>query len=217
MPDTESAVPPTKEKAVYSRPVFKQRLTVNSLEAQRVTARIFERVQRALLSLDVILRIIGKQEAIDPLAAWISEQMAALDRDFDQEAARLKALMDEHGIQAMPTYTHPAKYEIEISSPRAAQFAGLIRKLDKLMGQMDTLWLNSVLTSQQRLEANYQWQQQLFTLAGRIFSMEYRARKAVYAQDKTAETEEPATPETQDGSEVSEEEVQDANGADEPV
>src|SRR5260364_418462 len=108
-PFNRSAVPPTKEKAVYSRPVFKQRLTVNSLEAQRVTARIFERVQRALLSLDVILRIIGKQEAIDPLAAWISEQMAALDRDFDQEAARLKALMDEHGIQAMPTYTHPAK------------------------------------------------------------------------------------------------------------
>ncbi len=221
MPDTESAASTAKEKPVYSRPVFKQTLTVNSLEAQRVTARIFERMQRALLSLDVILRIIGKQEAIDPLEALIGEQMSTLDRDFDQEAARLKALMDEHGIQAMPTYTHPAEYQIEISSPRAAQFASLIRKLDKLMGQMDTLWLNSVLPSQQRLEANYQWQQQLFTLAGRIFSMEYRARKAVYGQDKTAESEDRAAPaqdsSSEAASEVSDEEEQDEKGADEPV
>ncbi len=198
MPDTESAAPPAREKPVYSRPVFKQRLTVNSLEAQRVVARILARVQRALLSLDVILRILGQQEAIDPLEALIGEQMTALDRDFDQEAARLKALMDEHGIQALPTYTHPAQYEIEISSPRAAQFAGLIRKLDRLMGLMDTLWLNSVLSSQQRLTANYQWQQQLFSLAGRIFNMEYRARKAVYAQGKPVETEGQTVSETQD-------------------
>jgi hypothetical protein len=221
MPDTEPAAPSAKAKPVYSRPVFKQTLTVNSLEAQRVTARIFERVQRALLSLDVILRIMGQQEAIDPLEALIGEQMTALDRDFEQEAARLKALMDEHGIQAMPTYTHPVQYDIAISSPRAAQFTGLIRKLDKLMAQMDTLWLNSVLTSPQRLEANYQWQQQLFTLAGRILNMEYRARKAVYAPGNSAETEGQATlggqnsPAEAAPEEVSEAE-QDNGDADEP-
>ncbi|MCZ5096726.1 hypothetical protein O5851_25075 [Escherichia coli] len=46
----------------YSRPVFKQVLKVNSLQAQRVMERSFERVSNSLFSIDVILRIIGEQD-----------------------------------------------------------------------------------------------------------------------------------------------------------
>ncbi len=56
----------------YSRPVFKQVLKVNSLQAQRVMERSFERVSNSLFSIDVILRIIGEQDEIDQLkpSSW---------------------------------------------------------------------------------------------------------------------------------------------------
>ncbi|WP_458793715.1 hypothetical protein [Klebsiella quasipneumoniae] len=55
----------------YSRPVFKQVLKVNSLQAQRVMERSFERVSNSLFSIDVILRIIGEQDEIDQVETVI--------------------------------------------------------------------------------------------------------------------------------------------------
>ncbi|EOW3238702.1 hypothetical protein ACOV3A_004568 [Citrobacter freundii] len=130
----------------YSRPVFKQVLKVNSLQAQRVMERSFERVSNSLFSIDVILRIIGEQDEID----------------------------------------------------QVAQFAHLIRKLDTLMGIVDTLWLNTVLTSKQRTDATYQWQQRLIKLAGRIIGIEKRARISAHSKGKEGEVAE-AAPESATG------------------
>jgi hypothetical protein len=58
-------IPQPKERARHSNPVFKQTLTINTLQAQRVIDRVFWRVSRSLFSIDVILRIIGEQEEMD--------------------------------------------------------------------------------------------------------------------------------------------------------
>jgi hypothetical protein len=57
--------PQPKERTHYSNPVFKQTLSLNTLQAQRVMTRTFGRVSRSLFSIDVILRIIGEQEEMD--------------------------------------------------------------------------------------------------------------------------------------------------------
>ncbi|MGM8631968.1 hypothetical protein ACS6JE_19865 [Enterobacter hormaechei subsp. steigerwaltii] len=154
----------------YSRPVFKQVLKVNSLQAQRVMERSFERVSNSLFSIDVILRIIGEQEEIDQVETVILEHISKVSEDLDKATAQLNKLMEDNGIDMMPGYTNPNEYTIEINSPQVAQFAHLIRKLDTLMGIVDTLWLNTVLTSKQRTDATYQWQQRLIKLAGRMAS-----------------------------------------------
>lgn len=64
----------------YSRPVFKQVLKVNSLQAQRVMERSFERVSNSLFSIDVILRIIGEQDEIDQVETVILERVQGLRR-----------------------------------------------------------------------------------------------------------------------------------------
>lgn len=179
----------------YSRPVFKQSLKVNSLQAQRVKERSFERVTNSLFSIDVILRVIGEQEEIDQVETVILEHMSKVSEDLDRATEQMVKLMEDNGIDAMPGYTNPKEYTIEINSPQVAQFAHLIRKLDKLMSLVDTLWLNTILTSKQRTDATYQWQQRLIKLAGRIIGIEKRARISAHSKGKASEVAEVA-PET---------------------
>lgn len=47
----------------YSRPVFKQVLKVNSLQAQRVMERSFERVSNSLFSIDVFASSVSRTKS----------------------------------------------------------------------------------------------------------------------------------------------------------
>ncbi|MCA2447907.1 hypothetical protein LAZ54_26545, partial [Vibrio alginolyticus] len=86
----------------YSRPVFKQVLKVNSLQAQRVMERSFERVSNSLFSIDVILRIIGEQDEIDQVETVILEHISKVSEDLDKATAQLNKLMEDNGIDMMP-------------------------------------------------------------------------------------------------------------------
>jgi len=184
--------PTQRERPVYSRPVFKQSLNVNSLQAQRVMERSFDRVSNALFSLDVILRIIGDLDDINQVEEIIHGHIDKVSEDMQKATTQLEKVMSDNGIDAVPGYSAPANYTIEITSPQVAQFAHLIRGLDKLMGLVDTLWLNSIMTSQQRSDATYEWQQRLIKLAGRVIGMEKRARISAHGKGKEQEVTEAA-------------------------
>lgn len=189
---TEQIQKPQAERQPYSRPVFRQTLNVNSLQAQRVMERSFDRVSNALFSLDVILRIIGDQKEIDQVEEIIHGHIDKVSEDMTKAMNQLQKVMTDNGIEAVPGYSAPVNYPIEITSPQVAQFAHLIRNLDKLMSLVDTLWLNSILTSQQRSDATYEWQQRLIKLAGRIIGMEKRARISAHSKGKDKEVDEAA-------------------------
>lgn len=189
---TEQIQKPQAERQPYSRPVFRQTLNVNSLQAQRVMERSFGRVSNALFSLDVILRIIGDQKEIDQVEEIIHGHIDKVSEDMTKAMNPLQKVMTDNGIEAVPGYSAPVNYPIEITSPQVAQFAHLIRNLDKLMSLVDTLWLNSILTSQQRSDATYEWQQRLIKLAGRIIGMEKRARISAHSKGKDKEVDEAA-------------------------
>ena len=180
------------ERQPCSRPVFRQNLNVNSLQAQRVMERSFDRVSNALFSLDVILRIIGDQKEIDQVEEIIHGHIDKVSEDMTKAMDQLQKVMTDNGIEAVPGYSAPVNYPIEITSPQVAQFAHLIRNLDKLMSLVDTLWLNSILSSQQRSDATYEWQQRLIKLAGRIIGMEKRARISAHTKGKDKEVAEAA-------------------------
>jgi len=176
-----------KRRPHYSRPVFRQVLKVNSLQAQRVMDRSFRRAAYSLFSTGVILRIIGVQEEIDQVESLILEDISKVSEEFDKALIQLSKLKEDNGIDMMPGYTHPNEYTLEISSPQTAQFAHLIRKLDSLIALVDTLWLNAVLTNIQHINATYQWQQSLIKLANRIIAIERRARISASKRGKEEE------------------------------
>lgn len=193
MAEAQAAVDPSSDRNNhYSRPVFTQVLKLNSLQAQRVMERSFGRVSNSLFSIDVILRIIGEQDEIDQVETVILEHLSRLSEDLDKATAQFNKLIEDNGIDMMPGYTHPHEYTIEINSPQVAQFAHQIRKLDNLMGIVDTLWLNTILTSKQRTDATYQWQQRLIKQAGRIIGIEKRARISAHNKGKEGEVAEAA-------------------------
>ncbi len=186
-----------QERPKYSKPIFKQSFTINSLQAQRVVNRVFRRTVSALYGIDVILRIIGDENEIDEVELIISQLIEDCTKAVDNEQARLDKLMESNGIDEIPGYTDPITFNAKISSPQVGQFVGLVRKLDALMISMDALWLSSVLSNKQRIDGNYAWQQRIIKLARRIIDIEIRARKSAQAKGKEEEVEQ-AVPSTDD-------------------
>ncbi|UOA07347.1 hypothetical protein [Methylobacter sp. S3L5C] len=174
-------------RPAISRPVFERSIKIQSEQAIRVIRRSYGRLIRSLYAIDVILRIVGQEQAIDDVEDVVSKMISDCAEQLQQEKARLDKLCTDNGIAEAPGYTHPADFKARITSPQIAQFVELIRLLDQLMIAMDTLWLCQILTSKQCSVARYQWQQRLHRLARRIILIEQRAHQAAYAQGRGEE------------------------------
>ena len=183
----DNTAPEKTSRPTISRPVFERTLKIHSEQAIRVIRRSYGRLIRSLYAIDVTLRIVGHEQAIDDVEGIVSKMIGNCADQLQQEKARLDKLCADNGIAESPRYTNPTDFKARITSPQIAQFVELIRLLDQLMIAMDTLWLCQILTSKQCSVARYQWQQRLHRLARRIVSIEQRAHQAAYAQGRGEE------------------------------
>lgn len=185
----------------YSRPVFDQRITIQSEQAQRVFEREFARVVSSLYAIDVILRIIGDDREIDEVEGMVGAMIGDCAKDIQNEKGRIEKLREDNGITASPRYTNPEQVEVRIVSPQVSQFVALLQKMDELMIALDALWLCGVLSNKQRSDGVYQWQQRLLRLGRRIVAIERRARASAGRRGKLAEVRE-ATGDPVEGTEI---------------
>lgn len=175
-----------------SRPALRQTIHLNSLQAHNVIDYSFTRVSNSLFSTDVILQIIGDPDDVGRLEEAIALMIEKVSDELLAELERTKKVMTDNGIMDIPEYTEPKKYDIEITSPQIASFASLMVLLDRLMSQVDALWLHGAFTNRQRSRATFEWQQRLIRLAGRIISIEKEARISAYKRGKQEEVEKAA-------------------------
>ncbi|MCG7878821.1 MAG: hypothetical protein AB2669_07950 [Candidatus Thiodiazotropha endolucinida] len=174
----------------YSRAIIERTVEFNSLQAQRVMHRSFEKLKQSLFSLSVILRIISDNETeIEKIDAYIDEQFVSAEEDLATEQARLRKVLEDNGIEDLAGYSKPETYKIELDSPRANTFLRLIAQLDNLMLLIDTAWLCGEFDDKQKKNATFQWQQRLIKLAGRIIALEKRARVAATKKGKDEEVQ----------------------------
>ena len=178
----ETTTPSKPARIEISRPIFKRTFTINSEQAIRVIRKSYERLIRSLYAIDVILRIVGQEQAVDEIEKIGSSMIADCATQLQQEKTRLEKLKADNGITETPTYTHPTEFVAKIGSPQIAQFVELIRLLDQLMITMDTLWLCQIIDNKHCVDARYHWQQRLQRLANRIVTIERQAHRAAYAQ-----------------------------------
>lgn len=174
--------PKSASRRVISRPIFQRTFAVNSEQAIRVIRNSYHRLMVSLYAIDVILRIIGREETVDEIESLVSQMIVECAEQLQQEKSRLEKLKADNGITETPTYTHPREFVAKIASPQIAQFVELIRLLDQLMIVMDTLWLCQVISNKHCIEARLQWQQRLQRLANKIVTMEKHAHQAAYEQ-----------------------------------
>lgn len=178
----ESSVQPKSKRHTISRPIFERTFNINSEQAIRVIRNSYHRLMVSLYAIDVILRIIGREETVDEIEGLVSQMIAECAEQLQQEKMRLEKLKADNGITETPTYTHPREFVAKIASPQIAQFVELIRLLDQLMIVMDTLWLCQVISNKHCIAARLEWQQRLQRLANKIVTMERRAHQAAYEQ-----------------------------------
>ena len=174
-------------KPAISRPVFERTIKINSEQAIRVIRRSYDRLIKSLYAIDVILRIVGDEQAIDKVESAVSTMIGECAQQLQQEKARLDKIATDNGINETPIYTNPTEFKAQIASPQIAQFLELIKLLDQLMMVMDTLWLCQILNNKTCSEAHYHWQQRLLRLASRIVTIEQLAHRAAYAQGRGEE------------------------------
>jgi hypothetical protein len=162
----------------FSRPVFEETIIIHSSHAQRILDRGYYRVAAALYAIDVVLRIIGDHDEMDAIEGLVDAHIQAFATAMEDENKRLMILRDQSGITRSVKYTRPITPRIQISSPQLAQYTLLIQVLDRLMMEIDSLWMNAVLTSKQKAIAGYEWRVALLRIGREIMALERRARDA---------------------------------------
>lgn len=187
--ESSQAPRPRRTRPQLSRPMMRRKLSLNSLQAQKVVDRSFSRVSSSLFSTDVILQIIADPEHVGRTEEVIAGMMDKVSDDLSLMIEQTSKNMSDNGIADLPEYTNPKLYDIEIISPQVAAFANLLVRLDVLTAQIDALWFNGVYTNQQRSKGTFEWQQRLIRLAGRIIGIEKEARMVAYKKGKNEEVD----------------------------
>ena len=188
--NARSASSTASRKVNHSQPIFEQKLTIHSLQGQRVMDRSFRALSGSLFRLEVILRIVGEEQAIDAAEAEISKSLGKAQEEIAEGLAGARALMQANGLTSLPTYTNVKKYTVQIKTPQIANFARLVVQLDELMSLIDALWImGQVIPSKERIKQTWDWQQRLIRLAGQIINLERRAREAAYRKGMADEVE----------------------------
>lgn len=172
-----------------SIPSFEQKVTLNTLQAQRVMDRVFERAAASIYRIDVILRIIGSEENAQQVEDLIKREITEVAQTLSDASKQTQTVLEDNGIECLPNYSDPNERNVRIVSPHVAQFLGLVRVLDKLVMEIDALWISQVVQNKERNEAVYRWQQKVIGLGSRIIGIERRARKAAKSQGKGDEVD----------------------------
>lgn len=186
---TENTETAARQEKSISIPAFEQTMKLNTLQAQKVMSRVFARASDSLYRIDVILRIIGKEEDAQAVESVIKTMFDEIDTGLSDSAAQNTALLEENGIDELPSYDAPTSERIRITSPQVSRFAALVRRLDKLVMEIDALWLSGLIENKDRNEAVYRWQQRIIGLGSRIIGIERRARLAAKRQGKGDEVD----------------------------
>lgn len=95
----ETSAPVKPARLEISRPVFERTFKINSEQAIRVIRKSYDRLIKSLYAIDVILRIVGQEQAIDEIEAIVSTMIADCATQLQQEKARLEKLKAGCGFQ----------------------------------------------------------------------------------------------------------------------
>lgn len=155
------------------------KVTLRTPCAQRIYNRTFAEVARNLYSLNVVARLISKNEqTVDELNAIVEQRFSEVEELVTAEIERIKVLRDESGIEAVPEYTDPKTFECDVSTPMALKYIKLLRNIDEIVVLLDSLWLTEEIDDKQKLRGEYLWQSRAIKLSNQFRDLYSRSRSA---------------------------------------
>ncbi|MCG7871056.1 MAG: hypothetical protein JAZ11_03010 [Candidatus Thiodiazotropha lotti] len=173
-----------------SRPVIMQEATLASYQAQQVYKRSYGNTSRSFYMLTVVLRALANDDQAREVESVVDSSLDEMGERLTTEIQRLKKLCDDSGIEPTPNFNKPQVVEVEIASPRAARYLGLIKQLDHVIGLTSLLWLSGVRNDSQYSAECYLWQRNLLRLSNRVREIANRAIAAANRSKEENEKEE---------------------------
>ncbi|MES9822120.1 MAG: hypothetical protein ABW161_16890 [Candidatus Thiodiazotropha sp.] len=161
-----------------TRPVIKQTVELGSFPAQQSFNRSYAYTSRSLYMLSVVLRPLTSEENVSKVEERVDELLSEMEKRFADEIKRLIALCNKSGIDPQPNFTKPVTVDVEIATPRASRYLGLIKQLDHIIGLIAVLWISGVRTDKQYSDECYLWQRNLARLSNRMREIISRAVSA---------------------------------------
>lgn len=174
----------SKEKKVpnkqpeYSRPFLPpQTIKLNSMHSQQAFSRGFTQYAEGVYLLSIILPIYATPEQVKEADEISINRQSVITGELDNESLRLDELANSNGIEfQLLGYTTPLNMSYTIETPRAFRFIEIMRKFDKLIEKIDTLWLTGCIDDKEYNNHVYTWKRKIIRFAN---GMRLDAGKAI--------------------------------------
>lgn len=181
-----------RPNAGSTRAVITIQKTLGSHQAQRSYERSWDHTSRALYLITVVLRAIASDEQARQVETLIDAQLDELQKHYADEIARLEKQCEDSGIEPVIHFTKPRVLDVQISTPRANRYLGLLSQLDRVIGLISLLWLSGVRGDSQYSAECYLWRQRLLRVSNRIRET---ANQAVAAANRARQGKAESVPE----------------------
>ena len=171
----------------HSNPTFEREVKLTTTQAQRVYGRTMKYLAPAMFRLGVILHVIGDQQQSRQTEDDVRKAIAGVGRQLDEALAKSAEQIAAANIAMDLTYTFLVLETAKLQTPLAMQYLALIEKLDKLVQNIDLLWMNGLMDSAFRSNTNHEWQRMLLRLSNEIIEAQKRAYAAAVDKGKKDE------------------------------
>jgi len=172
-------MPKPKNSRPNSRAVLERPVTVRSLIAQKILNQFYPRVEHDLYIAFIITRVNGLDAAAAIMESQVAELLATLSAGLEADHARIVHLKESNGVQEAAHYTAPRPFTVEVSTPEAGQYLGLVEALDRLMADLDALWLCGLMDNHHRMVQVHAWERRFVKTANKIRELGNRARGGI--------------------------------------
>ena len=173
-------------KRKYSRPVITKTLVMNSEASLKALDSYINKTLSNLYALDVILYIIGNDDAAEAANEEVKSIFDKKIEQFNKEFNKYKPMIEELDLNAAD-YPEGMQKEFKIYCPLGAVYLRMISKFELVTNQVDTIWINGEMPSRERKKKVKAMSDHMRNVSAQVSNISKRAMIAAKAEGKGAE------------------------------
>ncbi|MGI9294051.1 MAG: hypothetical protein ACR2PS_08725 [Pseudomonadales bacterium] len=157
-----------KRRTNVTLPVMSVEIQLNTVFAQRVFNRVWDRLKGDIFTLTVRSRALGRDDIAEASETILKEHFERIRDDLSADITRADVLMDQVGITQLGRYDGAVSLSADYSTPQAKLYLDLVLSMDQLIMRMEALWLQGEIDTKSCKDRSYEWQRRLVKVANRI-------------------------------------------------
>ena len=166
-------------------PCFVIPLDVKTEAAHRVFMSTYDATQKALYHVYCIFPIQSRAEPekANAVIDTVEERFLVLEKDMDEELARLQLLAKTDGAAMANRYFNEERTEVVVMTRGMGRFIGLINKMDQIVRHIDALWFSTRMNEKDRNNRMMEWRNKITRFHRFLSQVQLRAQSAANRHD----------------------------------